>query len=94
MKQSNIFLAATSCLLTIVGIAAKTYRNPVAIGWYQKGNSLCRLSCQIGGFTIAGRSTNNIVRTTAGTGIQQYTCFSRTSATTICIHNPLFTMGE
>ena len=94
MKRSKIFLAGTSFLLAIVGIAAaKTHRNSVSTGFYAKGGN-CVLASHVGGFTALGKSTDNVVRTTAGTGTPQYTVFSKSTGAPTCASSPLYTAGE
>lgn len=80
MKRSKIFLAGTTCLLAIAGIAAtKTHRSATNPGWFKNHNhSGCTQQSQAVGVTTNVKGSSPIVLTTTPTGTStHYQVFSQ-----------------
>jgi len=93
MKRSKFFLAGTSFLLAIVGVAAaKAHRNTAVTGFYKNGGN-CNLASQTKGFTVNHKTTSVLKHTTGGVS-GNFTLYSKSSNTPSCIGSPLYTVGS
>jgi hypothetical protein len=96
MTRSKLFLAATSGLLAITGVAAAKAHNAFGnrvSGFYSLNNGgACNIGSSITGYLqTTGNQAAAGVRTQPGGLGQTYTVFSKSHSISGCIGNPLRT---